>query len=362
VPRVTLRASSLTVAAAVAVFAAVPVWTATNLGTPPGHPNASVQGSLVNAHGTAVAVGFEEVGTTDKSRKQAFVWQKGKRTALVYQRVADIDPVAIDAAGDVVGTAGNRAVRWRRGVARLLGTFVPQAMSSTGDLVVGWNSGGVAHAFFWHRGILTRLPGLGGSGSYATAVNRSGTVVGSSLLPSGGEHAVVWRRGKPTDLGTLDGLDSTATLISAKGAIYGYAFQGDTLSAALEWKSGGLIDLGSFGAAGARPIAVNAHGDVLLQTETVTITGDQSAAGLLLLRGGKTIPVRVPALGHQRLSGFGLDNQDDVIGSGLTRGFLWRNGHATLLPQGLSPVAVAGGWIIASNGLTDRAVLLRRHH
>jgi uncharacterized membrane protein len=352
----TLRDSSLAVAAALAVFTAVPVWTTTNLGTPPGHPNASVQGSLVNAHGTAVAVGYEDVGT-DKVRKQAFVWQRGKRTALVYRGVADIDPVAIDAAGDVVGTAGNRAVRWRRGVARLLGTFVPQAMSSTGDLVVGWSSGGVAEAFFWHRGTLSRVPGLGGSGSHANAVNRSSTVVGSSMLPSGGEHAVVWRGGKPTDLGAPNGLDSTATFVSAKGTIFGFASQGGSVAGVLEWKSGKLIDLGSFGAPAAQPIAMNVHGDVLVSTET----GDQESIGLWLLRGGKTIPVRVPTLGHQHVYGVGLDNQDDVIGYAPQRGFLWRNGHATLLPQGLTPVAVAGGLIIASNGLTDRAVLLRLH-
>lgn len=352
-----LRDSSSGAAAVLAVLAAVPVWTATNLGTPPGHPNASVQGILVNARGTAVAVGFEHVGA-DKSRKQAFVWHKGKRTALVYRRISDIDPVAIDAAGDVVGTAGNRAVRWRRGVARGLGTFVPQAMNGTGDLVVGWNPVPVPHAYFWHRGTLTPLPGLGGSATYANAVNRSGTVVGSSLLSSGAQHAVVWCGGEPTDLGATTGFDSMAIFISAKGTIYGFAFQGDTDSAVLEWKSGHLIDLGSFGTAGARPIAINARGDVLVQTETVTITGDQSAAGLMLLRGGKTIPVRVTALGHQRLVGVGLDNQDDVVGYG-QRGFLWRSGQATLFPQGVTPAAIAGRWIIASNALTDRAVLLR---
>src|SRR5262249_449095 len=180
----TLRESSLGGAAVLAAFAAVPVWTATNLGTPPGHPKGwgFVQGALVNARGTAVAVGSEDVGT-DKSRKQAFVWQKGTRTALVYRGVKDIDPVAIDAAGDVLGTAGNRAVRWRKGVPRLLGTFAPPAMG-TGDLVGGWDSGGVPHACFWPRGTLTRLPGLGGSATYANAVNSSGTVVGSSALPS----------------------------------------------------------------------------------------------------------------------------------------------------------------------------------
>src|SRR5262249_28542332 len=153
----------------------------------------------------------------------------------------DIAVVAIDSAGDVVGTADDhQAVLWRRGVPWALGTFQPTAMSSTGEFVVG----GAAHAFLWRRGTVTRLPGLGGTASQANGVNRSGTVVGSSELPSGGEHAVVWRSGKPTDLGAPDGLDSTATLISAKGTIYGFASQvGGSVTGVLEWKRGKLIDL-----------------------------------------------------------------------------------------------------------------------
>jgi probable HAF family extracellular repeat protein len=353
----TFRSSSLAVAGALAVFVGAPAWTARDLGTPPGHRFAFVQGSLVNAHGTAVAVGAEHVGTNN-AREQAFVWQRGQRTALVYGGNAAIEPVAIDAAGDVLGAAGDRAVRWHRGVPRLLGTFGPQAMSSTGDFVVGWSSGAVAEAFLWHRGTVTSLPGLGGSGTYAIAVNDSGTVVGSSTLPSGGEHAVVWRGGKPTDLGAPNGLDSTATFISANGNIFGFASQGASVAGVLEWRNGTLADLGSFGAPAAQPIALNAHGDVLVSTET----GDQVSIGLRLLRDGKTIPIEVPALGRQHLYGSGLDDHDDVIGYGLKtgRGFLWRNGRVTLLPPGVTPVAVAGGWIVASNALTDRAVLLRR--
>jgi probable HAF family extracellular repeat protein len=222
----------------------------------------------------------------------------------------------------------------------LLGAFVPQSMSSTGDFEVGSSSGAAAEAFLWHRGTVTSLPGLGGSGTYAYAVNDSGTVVGSSTLPSGGEHAVVWSGGEPTDLGAPDGFDSTAFLISATGTIFGFAAQGASVAGVLEWKNGTLVHLGSFGAPAAQPIAINAHGDVLVSTET----GDQVSIGLRLLRDGKTIPIRVPALGHQHLYGSGLDDQEDVIGYGMStgRGFLWRNGRVTLLPPGVTPIAVAG--------------------
>jgi hypothetical protein len=80
-------------------------------------------------------------------RTQAFVWQKGKKTALSFRRASDVEPVAIDAAGDVVGTAGNRAVLWRRRRRKRLDprflwhnghvTLLPQGMSPVG-VAGGW--------------------------------------------------------------------------------------------------------------------------------------------------------------------------------------------------------------------------------
>ena len=146
----------------------------------------------------------------------------------------------------------------------------------------------------------------------------------------------------------MNGLDSYATLITADGTIYGFASTHDGSSEiALEWKDGRRIVLGRFGAGGARPVAVNARGDVLIQTQTAA----QDAVGLRLLRDGKPIRVTVPALGHQGLWAVGLDDEDDVVGYGTTtlRGFLWRKGHAILLPADEQPRAVAGGWIVASD-------------
>jgi probable HAF family extracellular repeat protein len=332
---------------ALALLAVASAWTVTNLGAPPGHPDAFVQAVLVNASGTAVAIGTEGVGT-DKARQQAFVWQKERRTALAYHGAHFIEPTAIDGAGDVLGTAGNTAVLWRKGVPTALGAFTPNGMNDDGAVVVGTgNVGRDPHAFVWRNGTLTDLPGLGRTETYADAVNRGGTIVGDSALPSGVDHAVAWQRGVPTDLGSVNGLDSFASLITAGGTIFGFASTHDGGSRiALEWKDGRLVVLGRFGAGGAQPVAVNAHGDVLIQTQTA----GQSAVGLRLLRGGKTIRIAVSALGHQGLWAVGLDNEDDVVGYGTTtlRGFLWRKGRATMLPADEQPRALAGGWIAAS--------------
>jgi len=320
---------------------------------------------FVNAQGTAVASASSSL---DPGVNLAFVWQNGKKTALTYRRAREIEPGAIDSAGDVVGSAGKTAVLWRKGVPLALGAFQPTAMSDNGAFVVGGrNTGRDSDAILWGKGGLTVLPGLGGTQTSAAAVSRSGVVVGSSMLRSGAYRAVVWHRGKPTDLGSIQGLDSAATLITPTGTIFGYAYQGaEGPTVVLEWKSGRLIDLGRFGAAGAQPVAVNAQGDVLVQTEQ----RDQTAVGLRLLRGNETIQITVPALGRQPLYGVGLDDEDDVGGYGTStlRGFLWRDSHATLLPAGYQPEfagpnAVAGGWIIASNlsGI-GVAALFRLHH
>ncbi len=345
-----------------AVLAAAPVWAVTNLGTPPGHPDAFVQASLVNASGTAVAIGGEGAGTS-KGRTQAFVWHKGKKTVLAYHGARAVVPAEIDATGEVLGTAElgtarDTAVLWRKGVPTVLGEFSPSGMSDDGRIVIGSRIvGGDQHAVAWRNGKVTDLPGLGGAESDASAVNRRGTIVGLSALPSGVEHAVAWRRGVPSDLGSVNGLDSWATLITADGTIFGFASTHVGNSRiALEWKDGRTIVLGRFGAGGAQPNALNARGDILIETQTA----NQNAVGLLLLRHGKTIRIAVPALGHQPLEAIGLNDQGDIVGYGTEtlRGFLWRNGHATLLPADDQPRAVAGDWIVASKS-GGGAVLLR---
>jgi hypothetical protein len=49
-------------------------WTSTNLGTPPGHPDAFVNAVGVNAHGTAIGNAGIDAGQI------GFVWRNGKLT------------------------------------------------------------------------------------------------------------------------------------------------------------------------------------------------------------------------------------------------------------------------------------------
>lgn len=64
------------------------------------------------------------------------------------------------------------------------------------SLVSGIDWGGVQYT-------VTDLDTLGGSNSYATAVNSSGQVVGYAQTGSGDDHAFLYSNGMMTDLGTL---------------------------------------------------------------------------------------------------------------------------------------------------------------
>ena len=77
---------------------------------------------------------------------------------------------------------------------------------------------------------------MGGSSSYANAINKAGLIVGYSQLPGNtNQHAVLWNGGSIQDLGTLPGgTNSTATFIGPGGDTLGYSDNKVVI-----WPSGG---------------------------------------------------------------------------------------------------------------------------
>jgi probable HAF family extracellular repeat protein len=142
------------------------------------------------------------------------------------------------------------------------------AMNDSGQ-VVGWSrtAGDAAdHAFSWTQaGGLVDLGTLGGSYSYAYAVNDSGQVVGESQTAGGAAHAFSWtQKDGMVDLGTLGGGWSGAVAVNDSGQVVGWSWTaGSTNDHAFSWtQEGGMVDLGTLGwASGAA--AVNDSGQVV---------------------------------------------------------------------------------------------------
>jgi probable HAF family extracellular repeat protein len=73
------------------------------------------------------------------------------------------------------------------------------------------------HGFLWEDGAMQDLGTLGGSRSYAYAINTSGQIVGYATTPSGEDRACLWESGAIYDLNGLIHNGSGWDLIQAEG-------------------------------------------------------------------------------------------------------------------------------------------------
>jgi probable HAF family extracellular repeat protein len=124
-----------------------------------------------------------------------------------------------------------------------------------------------SHAFLWTAAKgMTDLGTLGGTESWATSVNASGDVVGTSATRNGEYHAFRWTRGSGmTDLGTLGGTSSYPAKISDSGYVVGTSTTADGSEHAFLWTpSSHMVDLGVLpGCSSSWAIDVNVQGQVV---------------------------------------------------------------------------------------------------
>lgn len=128
------------------------------------------------------------------------------------------------------------------------------------------------NAFLHSSGVMTNLGTLGGLASAATAINTTGTVVGSADLASGASHAFAESGGVMTDLGTLDGAAATskALAINSTGEIAGWSTApGGTGNVAFLYSNGSMTDLGTIdGGTASVANGINDAGAVIGNSDT----------------------------------------------------------------------------------------------
>jgi probable HAF family extracellular repeat protein len=202
------------------------------------------------------------------------------------------------------------------------------------------------HAFLWSAGVMTDLGTLGGRSSRAFGIDGAGRIVGGATTAgqNGSTHAFLWTNGVMQDLGTLGGIFSEATAINAGGQVVGASSigvnpQADPIHAFL-WKSGTMTDLGTLGGDYSYARGINPLGDVV--GESKTATGRLHA----FLWSNGTMTDLGPTAGQA----YGINRSGRVVGStGSTpRATVWVNGEKRLWgPAG----TVSAGFGVNAAGL-----------
>jgi probable HAF family extracellular repeat protein len=198
----------------------------------------------INESGSVVGTAFSSDGA------RATVWSSTGAT-MVSEGTQSFG-TAINAQGDIAGNltrdGQTRAFLLTDAGLQVLST--PGGWASAYDVnnsqqVVGYyQSEGRFRAFSWTVSTGTRTLGtLGGSASYAMAVNEAGTITGSAANSHGYLHAYLYDDTRMRDLGTLGGTSSYGYDVNLTGNAVGYSYDAQGRSRAFVWRDGQLFDL-----------------------------------------------------------------------------------------------------------------------
>lgn len=240
---------------------------------------------------------------------------------------AAIEPAAINAAGQVVGTilytdGSAHPFLWQSGGWIYLGSplgqySVARAINKHGQVVGSTQAlDGGCRAWLWDNGKKTELatPGPGQS-AFATGINDAGQIVGGRLgdctTPAG--DGCLWQNDTPLDLTPgIQPWSSAANGINNAGQIVGVIEGGAAGRRAFVWHHGTRIDLGSLpGSVGSVALAVSDAGQVIGFSDMAFESGTRAHA--FTWRNGQTRALPRPA-GVETSLALGVNARGDVVG------------------------------------------------
>jgi probable HAF family extracellular repeat protein len=214
--------------------------------------------------------------------------------------------------------------------------------------------------FLWSAGTITNLGSLGG-GLFAegTAINNLGEVAGLSNLKNGERHAFVFHNGKMTDLGPT-GRESRAFAINDSGVVAGSeSIPGEGHTDAVLFTNGKITDLGLIPGSGGiftSPTGIN-------NSNEVVGSGDnrESMERAWVWRNGTMTDLGT--LGGPQAAASAINNSGEIVGFAQTstdadHGFLDRAGKMTDLGNNVFPNAISNNGVIAGQGGCGNAVIL----
>lgn len=205
--------------------------------------------------------------------------------------------LALDGLGQMVGGWQGDAHLFSPNGVRSLGR---KGLWSSGYAIAVNDSGAVAGGSYWGvgersrgfvlaKGVLRMIPSFGGDWSGATAINRSGQVVGSAAMPDDnmGElsyRAFIYKDKAMRQLGTLGGKNSDAFDINDAGQVVGTAATAEVdeldnqLYRAYLYSGGRMRDLGTLGGVYSAAYGINNGGLVVGESTIDTAEGVEARA------------------------------------------------------------------------------------
>jgi probable HAF family extracellular repeat protein len=197
--------------------------------------------------------------------------------------------------------------------------------------------------------VISPLGTLGGSWSYAYAINEQGQVVGESETADGDDHAVLWDKGTAIDLGGI-----LASDVNDRGQVVGQAEADDGNSHAFLWENGVMKDLGTLGDE-SQANGINDRGQVVGLSST-----DDGEYHAVLWENGRIVDLGT--LGGDYGEARAINDAGEVVGISTTADgdahtFLWKNGVMTDLGLFVLPYAMNNRGVIAGDTDPEGAVV-----
>ncbi len=213
----------------------------TNLGSLNGSGNVAYTTDINNQE---QIVGYSYLEPHQWQPPHAFLYQNGVMTDVgILPGTTGSKANAINDEGVVVGTSSstdangthNHAFIYTQtqGIQQLpTGYINDEAIDINNQAMIIGNAATTTGsiAYLYDDGVITTLGSLGGTKTFAHALNNTGTIVGSSCITGNtAMHAFLYENGMMTDLNTLIPQDSGWTLVEAydindDGAIVGYGY------------------------------------------------------------------------------------------------------------------------------------------
>jgi probable HAF family extracellular repeat protein len=249
------------------------------------------------------------------------------------------------------------------------------AINSTGQVVGYSSTAGDAqqHAFLYSTNRMVDLATLNvfGGFSLGLGINDEGDVTGASYTPQHDSHAFLYAAGAMTDLGTLGGRYSTGFGVNASAQVTGGAYTRQTDAGpgqyeAFLYSRGAMISLGTLGGTYSAGYGINAAGQI-----TGYAAVDDGATHAFLYSGGTMKDLGT--LGGTSATGQAINSAGQVAGFASTAGdvayhaFLYSEGIMTDLGTLGAPLGSFGSIAYSVNdrgqvvGYSDTAENTEKH-